>query len=188
MKFPPEPRSRGATDDVGFRSGGRGLHVGAAHRANRHTDDGEMIGGRTDVAPHSIIVAADKAWQDRRGVAAMEAGIVFLLLIGLLLPVADFAVAALQYVGAYQALRDMGAYAQVHPPKDVTNLAGWSLPTISGYTGTTQVLCGAAGTVCSAANSGSPKIFSFTTTITITPMFLTGLAGTQTIAYSERFQ
>jgi Flp pilus assembly protein TadG len=126
--------------------------------------------------------------KDQRGVAAMEFGVIGLFMIALLLPIADLASAALQYVGAYQSLRDLGAYAQYHVPPDVTNTATWSLPTITGHVITTAVMCGSAAAVCSATNTASPKWFNFSTNITLAPMFLTSMAGTYTIYYSERFQ
>jgi hypothetical protein len=120
----------------------------------------------------------------------MEFGLTFLFLFGLLMPIADLGVAALQYMAAYQAMRDFGAYVQYHEPPDVTNWSGWksSLPSISGYAISTSVMCGSTSQPCSAANTGSPKWFVFSTNITLNPFFLSALAGTYTIDYSERFQ
>lgn len=128
---------------------------------------------------------------DRRGVAALEFGVIALVIIGMLMPISDLVIAALKYVTAYQALRDLGAYAQYHVPPDVTNLASWTLPTIAGYSINAAVMCGAAATACSTSNTASPKWFTFSTAVVITPLFpavVPGLAGTRTISYSERFQ
>lgn len=124
----------------------------------------------------------------RRGVAALEFSLIFPIMIGLLLPIVDLGVAAFNYVSAYQTLRNLGAYARYHTPPDVTNLAGWYLPSINGYTITTQVMCGDVNAVCSASNAATPKWFVFSTPITLSPMFLSPLAGTYTVEYSERFQ
>jgi hypothetical protein len=131
---------------------------------------------------------------DRRGVAALELSLTFLFMITLLLPIVDLGIAATQYINAFQALRGLGVYAQYHAPPDVTlDLTSWksSLPSV-GYAVSTIVKCGDAAAPCSATNPGSPKWFSFSTGITISPLFLTapafGLAGTYTIQYAERFQ
>jgi Flp pilus assembly protein TadG len=129
----------------------------------------------------------------QRGAAAVEAALVMLLLIAVALPVSDIGIAVLQTMSAHQALRDMGAYAQYHTPSDVTSWSSWatSLPSISGYSITTTVLCGSVSTQCSATNTGSPKWFSMSTSVTFTPLFpaLSFItAGVQTITYTERFQ
>jgi Flp pilus assembly protein TadG len=126
---------------------------------------------------------------DRRGVAAVEFALIAAVMVGLLLPISDLVVAAIQYMGAYQAERDLGAYAQYHTGAINTAVTPWTvtLPTIAGYTITTSVMCGTTSTVCSDGTL-SPKWFLFSTTITLTPTFLTALAGSYTIDYSERFQ
>jgi hypothetical protein len=40
---------------------------------------------------------------DRRGVAAVEFALIAAVMVGLLLPISDLVVAAIQYMGAYQA-------------------------------------------------------------------------------------
>jgi Flp pilus assembly protein TadG len=128
---------------------------------------------------------------DRRGVAALEFGVIALVVIALLLPITDLVVAALQYMSAYQAMRDLGAYAQYHAPPDVTNTSGWTLPATTAQVIATTVLCGNTATACSAGNTNSPKWFRFSTDIVVAPMFpavVPGLAGTYTLSYSERFQ
>ena len=126
---------------------------------------------------------------DRRGVAALEFALIATVMAGLLLPISDLIVAAIQYMGAYQAERNLGAYAQYHTGAINTAVTPWTvtLPTISGYTITTSIMCGTTSTVCSDGTL-SPKWFLFSTTITLTPVFLTALAGTYTVDYSERFQ
>ena len=95
-------------------------------------------------------------------------------------------------MSAHQALRDMGAYAQYHAiGRNQLVKLGTSLPSISGYSITTIVLCGSVSTQCSATNTGSPKWFSMSTSVTFAPLFpaLSFItAGVQTITYTERFQ
>jgi hypothetical protein len=138
---------------------------------------------------------------DQRGAAAFEMLIVFLFLgVSLLLPLADVAAAGFQFVSAWEALRAFGQKIQYDPPQDVTGWAGWksALPTsVSGYPiNNLQVLCSDTMTACSATNFGSPKYFSYTTTVTVAPIILTAVLCTSgnanpcsfTLSYSERFQ
>ncbi len=138
---------------------------------------------------------------DQRGAAAFEMLIVFLFLgVSLLLPLADVAAAGFQFVSAWEALRAFGQKIQYAPPSDVTNWAAWksALPTsVSGYPiNNLQVLCGDAITACSATNVGSPKYYSYTTTVTVAPIILTTVLCTSgnanscsyTLSYSARFQ
>lgn len=138
---------------------------------------------------------------DQRGVVAFEMLIPFLLLgVSLLLPLADVAVAGLRFVSGWEALRAFGQRIQYNPPPDVTNWAGWksALPTsVSGYPiNNLQVVCSDTMAACSAANSGSPKYYTYTTTVTVAPIVLksvlctsgVGNGCTFTLAYSERFQ
>jgi hypothetical protein len=138
---------------------------------------------------------------DQRGAAAFEMLIVFLFLgVGLLLPLADVAAAGFQFVSAWEALRALGQKIQYNPPSDVTAWAGWksALPTsVSGYPiNNLQVLCSDTMAACSAANFGSPKYYSYTTTVTLAPMVLRSVLCTSggadpctyTLPYSERFQ
>lgn len=78
---------------------------------------------------------------DKRGVAAMEAGILGFFLILLVLPVSDAASQALTMMRIKQTMRNIGAYVQYHPPPDITNPASgtavWhptSGLTLAGYT------------------------------------------------------
>ena len=138
---------------------------------------------------------------DQRGAAAFEMLIVFLFLgVSLLLPLADVAAAGFQFVSAWEALRAFGQKIQYSPPPDVTDWASWksALPTsVAGYPiNNLQVLCGDTITACSAANFGSPKYYSYTTTVTVAPIVLTAVLCTSgnanpcsfTLSYSERFQ
>jgi hypothetical protein len=134
---------------------------------------------------------------DQRGAAAFEMLIIYLfLMFSLLLPLADMAIAGFRLISAYQALRDMGQRTQYSPPADVTNsssITSWanSLPaTISGYPITPNVYCGSPGVLAPCASSTTlPKYYTFTTTVTLTPMVLGSvLCSTCTISYSQRFQ
>ena len=84
---------------------------------------------------------------DQRGAVAFEMLIVWLfMMMSLLLPLADVAVAGFQFISAWQALRAFGQYIQYHPPPDVTNTSSWTsaLPTtVAGYPiSNVQVVCG----------------------------------------------
>jgi hypothetical protein len=139
---------------------------------------------------------------DQRGAVALEMpAVVFFLMISLLLPLADLAIAGFQFVSAWGALRAFGQYVQLHPPPDVTNTSSWTLPTtVAGYPiSNVQVLCGDtnAGAVCSSANVTLPtKYYSYTTTVILSPMVLRSVLCTSsngnpcsfTLPYSERFQ
>ena len=121
------------------------------------------------------------------------------LLFGLLLPLADLALAGFQAISAWEALRSFGQYVQYNAPQDVTSTSTWAttLPTsVAGYPiNNVQVLCGdtAAGAACTSANISLPtKYYSYTTTITLSPMVLRSvlcpISCTYTLPYSERFQ
>ncbi|WP_294539698.1 hypothetical protein [uncultured Rhodoblastus sp.] len=143
---------------------------------------------------------------DRRGAVAFEALIVFsFMLFSLLFPAADLAVASFQFISALEALRGFGQYVQYYQPQpDVTNITTWVSglrTTVAGYTiGNIKVLCGdtGAGVACTAANmTTSPtKYYSYTTTVTLTPLVLKKVLCTSkninpcafTLPYTERFQ
>src|SRR5437868_8691238 len=104
--------------------------------------------------------------------------IVFVFLgVSLLLPLADLAAAGFRFVSAWEALRAFGQKIQYDPPPGVTDWAGWksALPTsVSGYPiNNLQVLCSDTLSACSAANSVSPKYYSYSTTVTVAPIVLT---------------
>lgn len=141
--------------------------------------------------------------RDQRGAVALEVPAVWLfLMIIVLLPLADIAVAGFKYVSARQALRNFGQYLQYNPPPDVTDLSqgNWlstaqnkaafdARYSISGL----QVLCN--NSTCTDATV-TPKSYSFSTTVTLSPIVLTSrlcTGGTSsgctfTLFYSERFQ
>ena len=61
---------------------------------------------------------------DQRGAVALEMPIVvFFLMICLLLPLADLAIAGFQFISAHQALRDMAQRTEYYRPDDVTSAA-----------------------------------------------------------------
>jgi hypothetical protein len=138
---------------------------------------------------------------DQRGAVAFEMLFVFFMLgVSLLLPLADVAAAGFQFVSGWEAMRALGQQIQYNPPPDVTSWASWksALPTsVSGYPiNNLQVVCSDTMAVCSAGNSGSPKYYLYTTTVTISPLILraamcrSGNANpcSFTLSYSERFQ
>lgn len=146
---------------------------------------------------------------DQRGAVAFEMPFVFLfLMMSLLLPLADVAIAGFQYISAWQALRAFGQSIQYSPPSDVTNASAWKaaaiakadsryqiLDPISLLPGI-QVLCD--GAACNATNAvtSTYKNYSFATTVTLAPMVLSAVLCTSsnadpckfTLPYSERFQ
>jgi hypothetical protein len=131
---------------------------------------------------------------DQRGAVAFEMPIVYYFLIMLLLlPLADVAVAGFRFISAHQALRDMGQRTQYTPPGDVTSLSSittWknSLPaSVDGYTVSADVYCG--GTLAPCAAGPSSKYYTFTTSFTLSPMVLGAmLCSTCTVSYSQPFQ
>jgi hypothetical protein len=150
----------------------------------------------------ALVSHKDSFIADQRGAVAFEMPIVYLfMMISLLLPLADVAIAGFQFISAWEALRAFGQYTQYHSPPDVTNTSGWTstLPTtVAGYPiSNVQVLCGDANAVCSSANVTLPtKYYSYTTTVTLAPMVLSSVLCTSsntnhcsfTLPYSERFQ
>ena len=133
---------------------------------------------------------------DQRGAVALETLIVILFMILLLLlPLADLAVAGFNFMAAQQALRDMGQRTQYSPPGDVTDSASYiswksALPaTVDGYTVSAKVYCGDPGTEAPCAGATWPKYYIFSTTFTLSPMVLGSvLCSTCTVNYSQRFQ
>ncbi|MDO9461474.1 MAG: hypothetical protein Q7N95_15365 [Alphaproteobacteria bacterium] len=140
--------------------------------------------------------------RDQRGAVAFEMPFVYLFLImSLLLPLADIAIAGFQYVSAWQALRAFGQSIQYAPPSDFSNTSSWAsnalakadprfpIPSI-------QVICGDTNSACSSTNLASPKYYSYTTTVTLAPMVLRPVLCTSssanpcvfTLPFSERFQ
>lgn len=140
---------------------------------------------------------------DQRGAVALEVpAVLFFLMLIVLLPLADIAVAGFQFISARQALRNFGYSIQYSPPDDVTNVTTTWTNTAVGkadpkYPITNlTVLCGASNTACSSGNNAPPMSYSYSTTVTIAPIWLKALlctGGTTsgctfTLRYSERFQ
>lgn len=137
---------------------------------------------------------------DQRGAVALEMPFVYAVVIfSLLLPLADLAIAGFRFISAWEALRAFGQSIQYSPPPDVTDTSSWSsrarakadpnypIPSIN-------LFCGSSA--CSAGNTASPKYYTYTTTVTLSPIVLkpvlctsgTGDGCTFTLSYSERFQ
>ncbi|QOZ35166.1 hypothetical protein [Bradyrhizobium sp. CCBAU 53421] len=141
---------------------------------------------------------------DQRGAVALEVPIIYVFLILIvLMPLADLAVAGFQYISAFAALRGFGQSILYSPPPDVTNTTTWAQTAtakadsrypISSF----QLICGEGNAVCSSTNSdpSQPKYYSYATTVTLAPMVLRSVlcvSGntnpcTYTLYYSERFQ
>ena len=116
---------------------------------------------------------------DQRGAVAFEMPIVWLfLMMSLLLPLADVAVAGFQFISAWEALRAFGQYIQYDPPPDVTNASGWTSSKLAKAdprfipSNNFKLVCGDTNTACSPSNIASPKYYSYTTTVTLSPMVL----------------
>jgi Flp pilus assembly protein TadG len=149
---------------------------------------------------------------DRRGVAAFEFLIVaaFLLFV-LLLPIADVGVAALRYMQARQAMRDLGALVQYNPPPDLTTFSAATWTTLPAKVGTftvaigtvfptseTQinitVSCGTPGatagpacTTADMANLSTPKYVWMGAVIKLNPIIIKTMTGGN-LGYTERLQ
>jgi len=151
---------------------------------------------------------------DRRGVAAMEFGILSAVIILLLLPIADVAAAAITYIRAYQAMRNVAAWTQYNPPPDLTTPATWprlaNIPVMSGFAVTPQAstgappqpstpsdtvniyitaLCGDPPDGAACSDPTKPKWFYLSASVKMNPIFLTApVFKGGTISYSVRFQ
>src|SRR3954454_6327880 len=69
---------------------------------------------------------------DERGAAAFELVIIYpVLLIGLMLPLADLAIAGFQWLSARQALHSFGQYLMYAPPDDLGNTSSWFSTTLA---------------------------------------------------------
>ena len=132
---------------------------------------------------------------DQRGAVSFEMPIVFLfLMMSFLLPLADVAVAGFQYISALQALRSFGQSIQYSPPTDLSNTSSWTATAVAKADTNHPILnfeliCGDA--VCSGANIATPRYYSYSTTVTLSPMVLTSVLCTNsctfTLTYRERF-
>jgi hypothetical protein len=134
---------------------------------------------------------------DQRGAVAFEMPFVFLfLMMSLLLPLADVAIAGFQYISAWQALRAFGQSIQYSPPDDATNPSSW-VTSVTANTGLNytisnlQIRCGDSSD-CSGTPPAVPMYYSYQTSITLVPMVLTSIlcpvSCTYTLSYTERFK
>ncbi|MFB6452388.1 hypothetical protein [Bradyrhizobium tunisiense] len=144
---------------------------------------------------------------DERGAVSFELPVVYLfMLVSLLLPLADVAIAGFKYISAWEALRGFGQSIQYSPPGDVTDASNWTSSAlakadpkfpISNF----QLICGDSNIACSATNPDSfnpakAKYYVYATKITLTPILLRSVLCTSnggdpcafTLSYSERFQ
>src|SRR4029079_14611980 len=133
-------------------------------------------------AERTVLAGKDKLTtttllSDHRGAVSFEILIIYpLLMVGLFLSLADVAIASFQYISAWEALRTFGQYIQYNNPPDPTAPATWKSglqTTVAGYTiSNLQVMCGSA--VCTSGNvTLTPKYFTFSTTITLSPSWVT---------------
>lgn len=141
---------------------------------------------------------------DQRGAVAFEMLFVYLFMImSLLLPLADLAMAGFQYIQAFAALRGFGQSIQYSPPPDVTNASSWASAVLAKADPrypipSIQLICGDSNAVCNSSNSdpSQPKYYLYSTTISLSPMVLRSALCTSgntnpcsfTLYYSERFQ
>ncbi|WP_456755543.1 MULTISPECIES: hypothetical protein [unclassified Bradyrhizobium] len=133
---------------------------------------------------------------DQRGAVAWEMPFVYaFLMLSLLLPLVDMALAGFKWISAWESLRAFGQSIQYDPPPDVTNASSWTSAALakadSNYPiSNFQLNCGSA--VCSSTNTAIPKYYSYSTSVTLTPMVLRSVlcssSCTYTMYYSERFQ
>jgi len=124
---------------------------------------------------------------DRRGTVAFETPFVMFIIAGSMFwPISDIGVAAVQYISAFQSLRNLGAYIQYHVPPDLTDTTRRSsgLPS-NGIP--VAVMCGDTATVCSAANTASPHYYALTKSITLNPVVVPFPKTPITLVFSERF-
>ena len=136
---------------------------------------------------------------DQRGAVAFETIIVWVfMMIFLLLPLADVAVAGFQYISALEALRSFGQYLQDHKPDDVTDVSSWKTSVLAKAdprfpidNGIIKLGCGDAISACTS-NDVSPKYYSYTTTVTSSPLSRClercCTSCSFTLSYSEQFQ
>jgi hypothetical protein len=135
--------------------------------------------------------------RDQQGSSALETIFVFgFMMLVILIPAADLAVAGIQIIAAYEALRNLGERIQYSPPSDITNWSSWasSYSTVGSYAiKNFHVVCGAVD--CDKDHTDPPRYYTYQTTVTLSPYLLTALcpSGTsppcdRTVTYSERFE
>jgi hypothetical protein len=153
---------------------------------------------RNTLTERTVLAGKDKLaalLSDQRGAFAFEVPILWLFLaMSLLLPLADVAAAGFQYISAWGALRNFGQSIQYDPPTDFANASGWTSSKLAKadprfLIQNFQLVCGSSA--CSGTNTASPRYYSYTTTVTISPMVLRSVLCTSgcsfTLPYSERF-
>ncbi|WP_225713087.1 hypothetical protein [Bradyrhizobium semiaridum] len=122
----------------------------------------------------------------------------FLIML-LLLPLADMAIAGFQFVSAWESLRAFGQVIQYDAPTDLDNTTTWKSTAIgkadSRYPiSNLQIICGDTGATCTSTNALTApiKYYSYQTSVTLAPMVLSTVlcnpSCTYTLSYSERFQ
>jgi len=162
----------------------------------------ESAPGRASIGRGRLVSHKNSFIADQRGAVAFEMLIAFLFLgVSLLLPLADVAIAGIQYISAWESLRAFGQSIQYSPPPDVTNASAWASSALAKADPrfpipNIQLVCGDGGIACSATNAASPKYYSYTTTVTLAPIVLRSVLCTSgnanpctfTLSYSERFQ
>jgi hypothetical protein len=188
---------------------GSGKHTAVEVEVARHKDSFMADGNvRGNTLTERTLAGKDKLTSttllsDQRGAVAFEMLIVWsFLMIFLLLPLADVAIAGFRYISAWEALRGFGQYLQNHTPDDVTDASSWKTSVLAKAdsrfpidNGIIKLGCGDAISACTS-NDVSPKYYSFTTTVTLSPLSpmlraaLCNNAGSCsfTLSYSEQFQ
>jgi hypothetical protein len=117
------------------------------------------------------------------------------LVMSLLLPLADIAIAGFQFISARGALRGFGQSIQYDKP-DFTNASGWTSSKLAKADPRFPIqqfrlVCGDTNLDCSPSNSASPQYYSYTTTVTLSPMVLRSVLCNAnpcsfTLSYSEQ--
>jgi len=136
---------------------------------------------------------------NQRGAVAFEMPFVWLfMMMSLLLPLADVAIAGIQFISAWGALRGFGQSIQYDKP-DFTNASGWMSSKLAKADPRFPIqqfrlVCGDANLDCSPSNSALPQYYSYATTVTLSPMVLSAVLCTSsnankcsfTLSYSEQ--
>ena len=134
----------------------------------------------------------DSFLADQRGAVAFEMPIVWLfLMMSLLLPLADVAAAGFQFISAWEALRGFGQSIQYDKP-DFTNASGWTSSKLAKADPRFPIqqfrlVCGDANLDCSPSNGASPQYYSYTTTVTLSPMVLGSVLCTSSCSFTLRY-
>jgi hypothetical protein len=170
----------------------------AAKRSRARCFKGQGNARGNTLTERTVLGGKDKLTSllsDQRGAFAFEVPFVWLFLaMSLLLPLADVAAAGFRYISAWGALRNFGQSIQYDPPTDFANTSGWRSSKLAKADSrfpiqNFQLVCGSSA--CSGTNTASPRYYSYTTTVTISPMVLRSVLCTSscsfTLPYSERF-